>query len=443
MAQDQDIARVYRQCDPARPLEPGDPRYVPCENTRGEGDLIAQLTNAIRWSETPLHLLFSGHRGGGKSTELLRLQKNLEEPPEGESKFFVVYFEADQEDIDVNDVDFPDLLLAIIRQVGKALWGRANVKLSPPWLKRFMDDLKRFLGSEVEFEKLELDAQIAKFTATIKSSPDARLKIREALEPNVSNLIQAANDFLNDAVSKLQDKGYRNLALIVDNLDRIVLRDLEGGITTHERLFLNRGSQLHALRCHVVYTLPISMVYSPKATALMNIFGRDPAVLPMVKAANRDDGSDNPDGMEALRKIVLKRLNAANVTQWTSAFDSLDTWNYLCRMSGGHLRNLLILIRSACTAAGILPLNRRVIEQAVRGISNDFERALNHPDFFNTLRDIDRTKALPGSKDDQMLLYNLSVLEYLNGEVWYVVNPAVKALEKFKSPRRASKSRPR
>lgn len=80
----QDIARVYRQCDLARPLEPGDPRYVPCENTRGEGDLIAQLTNAIRWSETPLHLLFSGHRGGGKSTELLRLQKNLAEPPAGE-----------------------------------------------------------------------------------------------------------------------------------------------------------------------------------------------------------------------------------------------------------------------------------------------------------------------------------------------------------------------
>lgn len=438
----QDIARVYRQCDPARPLEPGDPRYVPCENTRGEGDLIAQLTNAIRWSETPLHLLFSGHRGGGKSTELLRLQKNLAEPPEGEDPFFVVYFEADQEDIDVNDVDFPDLLLAIIRQVGKALRERIKVELRPTWLSRFMGDLKEFLGKEVEFEQLELDAQIAKFTATIKSSPDARLKIREALEPNISNLIQAANDLLDEAVIGIKGKGYRDLALIVDNLDRIVLRDLEGGITTHERLFLNRGSQLHALRCHVVYTLPISMVYSPKATALLNIFGRDPAVLPMVKVASQDD-SDNSDGMEALRKIILKRLNVAGITQWMSAFDSLDTWNYLCRMSGGHLRNLLILIRSACTAAGTLPLNRRVIEQAVRGISNDFERALNHPDFFKTLRTIDQTKELPGSKDDQMLLYNLSVLEYLNGEVWYVVNPAVKALEKFKSPRRPARSRSR
>ncbi|MEZ5600482.1 MAG: hypothetical protein R3F36_05535 [Candidatus Competibacteraceae bacterium] len=135
--------------------------------------MIAQLTNAIRWSETPLHLLFSGHRGGGKSTELLRLQKNLAEPPADEEKFFVVYFEADQEDIDVNDVDFPDLLLAIVRQVGKALRERVNVRLRPSWLSRFIGDLKRFLGGEVI--RAARSAQIAKFTTTIKSSPDARL----------------------------------------------------------------------------------------------------------------------------------------------------------------------------------------------------------------------------------------------------------------------------
>lgn len=435
----QDIARVFQQCDPVKPLEPGDPRYEPCENTRGEGDLIAQLTNAIRWSDMPLHLLFSGHRGGGKSTELLRLRDALAKPPEGEDKFFVVYFEADQEDVDVNDVDFPDLLLAIIRQVGKALRERVQEELRPIWLARFVDDLKRFLGSEVEFEKLELDAKIAKFTAAIKSSPDARLEIRKALEPNVSNLIQAANNLLDEAVIRLRAKGYRDLILIIDNLDRIVLRNLEGGITTHERLFLNRGAQLHALRCHVVYTLPISMVFSPTATALVNVFGRRPDVLPMVKVAN-PDGADNPAGMNALREIVWRRLDAAKVKQ-QAAFDSTGTLDYLCRMSGGHIRNLLILIRSACTVAGTLPLTHHIIERAVRGISNDFERALNRPDFFDVLRKIDQAKALQGSEHDQLLLYNLSVLEYLNGEVWYAVNPAVRMLEKFNPPKWAKSRR--
>ena len=35
----QGIDRVYRQCDPAKLLEPNDPRYVSCEGLRGTGDL--------------------------------------------------------------------------------------------------------------------------------------------------------------------------------------------------------------------------------------------------------------------------------------------------------------------------------------------------------------------------------------------------------------------
>jgi AAA ATPase domain len=354
------------------------------QGARGEGDLVVQLTNAIRWSDTPLTLLFAGHRGGGKSTELFRLQEALANPPQGQEKFFVVYFEADKEDIDVNDIDFPDLLLAIVRQLGKALRERAQEELHPPWLRRFVDDLKRFLGSEVEFEKLELDAKIAKFTAAIKSSPDARVEIRKALEPEVSNLINAANTLLDDAVKRLKAKGYRNLVLIVDNLDRIVLRDIPNSqFNTHEQLFINRGAQLAQLRCHVVYTLPISLVFSPKATALVNVFVRRPDVLPMVKVIEPKDRKDSPAGMEAMREVVGKRLKAAEVAP-ERAFDSPDTLDYLCRMSGGHIRNLLILIRSACTVAGVLPLTRGIAKQAVRGMSNDFERALNSPRFFRS-----------------------------------------------------------
>lgn len=50
----QNIARMYQQCDPAKPLEPGDARYVPCENVRGEGELIAMLViKSVRhWNPT-------------------------------------------------------------------------------------------------------------------------------------------------------------------------------------------------------------------------------------------------------------------------------------------------------------------------------------------------------------------------------------------------------
>ena len=77
----QGIDRVYRQCDPAKPLEPNDPRYISCAGLRGTGDLVGRVANAIHRSDDPMHLLFTGHRGGGKTTELLRLQEMLAYPP--------------------------------------------------------------------------------------------------------------------------------------------------------------------------------------------------------------------------------------------------------------------------------------------------------------------------------------------------------------------------
>ena len=327
-------------------------------------------------------------------------------------------------------MDYPDLLLAIIRQVGKALREREGEELRPPHLVRFFDDMKHLLGSEVVFEKLDLDVKIAKFTAAIKSSPSARLDIRKALEPNVSTLIQATNELLDEAVTLLKSKGYRDLVLIVDSLDRIVLRDIPNSqFNTHEQLFINRGTQLAEIRCHVVYTVPISMIFSPKATALTTIFSKAPFTLPMVKVLSRER-QDNPAGLKAMGDIIRARLTVAEVVE-ADAFDSPETLAELCRVSGGHTRNLLILLRSACDYLDALPITRAVLEEAIQGMRTDFERALNRSSFFETLRSIDRAQNLPGTEDEQILLYNLSILEYINGEPCYVVNPVVRTMSKF------------
>ena len=50
--------------------------------------------------------LFAGHLGVGKSSELRRLRSMLENPPEGEKPFTVVFVDAD-ELLSVDDVEFP------------------------------------------------------------------------------------------------------------------------------------------------------------------------------------------------------------------------------------------------------------------------------------------------------------------------------------------------
>jgi len=54
---------------------------------RGDGDILEDLGTRLQRSNVKTCQLYSGHRGAGKSTELLRLKDALEK-----EKFFVVYF---------------------------------------------------------------------------------------------------------------------------------------------------------------------------------------------------------------------------------------------------------------------------------------------------------------------------------------------------------------
>ncbi len=124
------------------PLPSGDPRYVDCTDVRGNEDVVSLLFNAISWSDQPATAqLFTGHRGCGKSTELLRLQKRLEDAGYG-----VIYFGAD-EAIDVEDVIYSDVLVAIAQQVFSGLY-RLGVRLDD----ELLDDIFNWFA-EVVYEK--------------------------------------------------------------------------------------------------------------------------------------------------------------------------------------------------------------------------------------------------------------------------------------------------
>lgn len=87
-----------------------------CAPWRGDEhivNMIARRINRARAAMPVQHLkqLVAGHRGCGKSTELLLLKDRLEK-----DGYFVVYFDAALE-IDINDVDSADILLAMMRQL--------------------------------------------------------------------------------------------------------------------------------------------------------------------------------------------------------------------------------------------------------------------------------------------------------------------------------------
>lgn len=295
---------------------------------RGGWDVFKELGRRIERSKEPTCQLYTGHRGVGKSTELLRLKKHLES-----KRYFVVYFAADSGDIEPQDTEYADILLACTRHLVESIRLQAAENPLLEWMKARWTSLKDLALTEVRFEDLKLEQQIhqfSKITANLRAVPDIRRKVRQELNQNTVSLIDAMNEFIAEA-QKLLSAEYAGLVLMADSLDRIVeqTRETANGKTStnYDEIFLTRSELLKGLKCHAIYTLPISMVYSHRFSQLEDNYSR-PDVLPMIMVRDRANKAYAP-GIEKLRELVRKRIEiidadlAQNLT--TKVFDCPDT----------------------------------------------------------------------------------------------------------------------
>ncbi|MEW6499107.1 MAG: ATP-binding protein, partial [Cyanobacteriota bacterium] len=191
------LTNLYNAFDPFRPLPADDEKYVDCREVRGDGDILEDLGVRVQRSNTKTCQLYSGHRGAGKSTELLRLKKSLEE-----KKVYVVYFAADEEDIEAEDAQYTDILLACTRHILEDLQKSANTEPLRNWLKDRWQELQDLALTEIRFEGMSVEGQIAQFaklTANLRAEPTLRHKIREKVNPHTVTLINVLNDFLAEA----------------------------------------------------------------------------------------------------------------------------------------------------------------------------------------------------------------------------------------------------
>lgn len=102
------------------PLEPNNPCYVThLGNADGTGDPIKELFNRISWSESESVTLLSGHRGSGKSTELRRLRKYLEDDG-------CVVFLSDMRDYlnMTTQVEISDFFISIMGALNEAFYDK-------------------------------------------------------------------------------------------------------------------------------------------------------------------------------------------------------------------------------------------------------------------------------------------------------------------------------
>lgn len=424
------LKRLYNAFDPFRPLPAGDPAYVDCTDVRGDGDILEAVGREILYSDRITCQLYAGHRGAGKSTELLRLQQYLDE-----KGFFVVYFAADEEDIDPEDVQYTDILLACTRNVLAAFKDRTDSQAILNWLKERCEDLKDLLQTKISIDELSIEAQVsqfAKITTKMRSEPSERRKIRDLINPHTTTLTKALNEFIRDAKNNLPS-GYDQLVLIADNLDRIVPVTKADNRSNHDEIFIDRNEQLKDLDCHLVYTIPISLLYSDRAASLTDIYGT-PQVLPMIMVQTSEN-EPYQKGINKVIELLQKRLNTVDANKSiVDFFESRSSLEMLCLMSGGHARNLLLLMKEALKYTNTLPISNRALQRSVSELRNTYKNTI-YANEWEALAKVHHDKEITNDKLYRGLLFNRCILEYRyqeqNGEsnVWYDIHPLIKGIK--------------
>ncbi|NER82004.1 MAG: ATP-binding protein [Leptolyngbya sp. SIO1D8] len=419
-----DLDRFWRAFNPSKPLNIGDSEdlkyYIDFSDVRG-GNVTRQLARTIeRLHDNPTCQLFTGHIGCGKSTEMLCLKNELTK-----AGFHVVYFESSDE-MDLIDVDVTDILMAIARQVSASLEA-INIRLKPNYFVRLFNEVSEILKTPIEFSDVQFSVGIASLTASTKDSPELRRQMRQIMEPRTNNILEAINqELLEPATISLRQKGYKGLVVLIDNLDRLD-NTQKAGKPQSAYLFVDRGEQLRRLNCHVVYTIPVVMVFSNELNPLANRFGVDPQMLPVV-TVRYPDGRLCESGIMMLRQLVLARafpdvVPPDRLELVEHVFENLETLDLLCLASGGHVRNLLKLGFS-CLQREDPPFSRNCVERVIRQRRNELLRAIT-PDEMELLQRVKQEKKVRGEANYEVLLKSMFVFEYRNDDYghWFDVNP--------------------
>ncbi|NJK39400.1 MAG: ATP-binding protein [Oscillatoriales cyanobacterium RM1_1_9] len=449
MKADLDFTAFYKATNPSKTLNLVDQSdrqfYIDFSRVRGQ-EIIEQLKAQITLfsPDEPTCQLFTGHIGCGKSTELSNLRADLIQ-----AGCHVVYFESDQ-DLEMNDVDVADILLAIARQVDESLRA-SQICLQPSRLQELLQGAAKLLNSEVRGVNVgtpgipgvlpqgkigvkenqgqfSLSLGIGEITTQAKQSPELRSLLRDYLEPRTKLVIDAINqELIEPAILKLKQQGYQGLVVIVDNLDRLELSSKSWGRPQPEYLFVDRGEQLRQLNCHVVYTMPLVLRFSSDIVRLTSRFGTEPLVLPMVPVQHRD-GNPCLEGMALLKQMVLVRAfphltPEARLQRLPEIVEFPEILHRLCQVSGGHVRELLGLVRDWIMFERKLPLSSKGLEQVIRDRANKMALPITDQ-HWELLKRVHRTQSLSGFEEYRILLRSLFVYEYYDDRgSWFAVNP--------------------
>ncbi|MGV0102053.1 ATP-binding protein [Nostoc sp. DSM 114160] len=349
----------------------------------------------------------------------------------------------------VLDAEYTDLYLVIIKKLADVLYASElnfDAQLLnnfESWFKEITQEteqtVERSVSVGVQAEagiKIPFISKLlSKIQAQIKGADKQRKTVRQNLQKDIGRLQADINLLLGDAFVKLKSKYpeyEKGLLIIFDNLDRV-----PPNVAKH--LFCDYAFQLQSLHCTIIYTAPISIVYSENN--LSNSFDT-PNIVPMVNIyefeQDKNELDYNDDGITAITSLIEQRVEVDAV------FESRQLLVDLAKASGGHIRQLMQIASKAFITAATREHEKVTADDITYAIKQEqfnFERSIS-TEYYSALAAIYINKDVSKDEIGRLMLFNLWVFEYNGKNRWNYVNPVVRQIHAFQEAVKSATSNP-
>ena len=443
--EDRQLLKAIFQRLEDKPLEPGTPRYEqlyqPIYEVPGCEDPVELLQRYVEYSGVESLQLFSGFRGSGKSTELLRLKHQLE----GEG-YAVLYADAVRYINPSEEIDISDLLIVLAGAFSDALekWAGnlAQVRLvDESYWTRLKNFVTRTSASLTEANvKLEADSPAQELIGGVKAGIDLKLALRDSpsfrrnlqqfMQNRIGELRATVIEFFQDGVKAI--KGVwgdeKEVVFIFDSLEQVrgSLSNERDVLRSVERVFASHLNLLALPSVHVIYTVP------PWLEFVMP--GVDINTLWTPKLWNNDPQRTRHEaGWDALRALVRRRIgeNACEKVFNCQALDKFTSADELIEACGGDFRILLRLLRETLLRVRSLPIAQDAIDGAITSVRGDFLSISVEDAVWLAEIGEQRTTGLKDTDPESIgrltrFLDTHFVLYLKNGKKWYDTHPLIR-----------------
>jgi energy-coupling factor transporter ATP-binding protein EcfA2 len=408
--------------------------YQDTKAARGENPRSQMARLLRRNADTDEHILFVGHRGCGKSTELNHLQKDIQDT------FLVINFSVFEE-LDPSSLNYMEIFIVAMEKLIGVVKDYPRIKIKDEYLETVKDFIKIVETEKTNDQSRALELEVGvggsltipmifdyftKFKGSAKNSVSFKKVLKERVEPNFATLVNLCNDLISAIRLQLKEIDKEDIVIIIEDLDKVRL-------SVAKELFYDHAVQVTGLRTNVIYTYPNALHSNLNSNEIRNNFSIT-YELPMIKV-NEKDGAKVAQGYTTMKAVVAARMDL-------SIFEDEKLLDNMIQYSGGSLRDLFHLVVEA--AENALDDDRTKIGEedwirAYNRLKNDYkstiadeidaENKVVRPAkaFYDTLIKLkdSKSKTLDNTQEEMILRQNSCILTY-NGEKWYDVHPMVK-----------------